>query len=134
MFSNFSNNLYSVVKNVMDATGVDATLICPATDAVYDPDTSSYVGTETTYPVRVIVMDFALISNGTLTDKGTLITSSDKQVYMDMTQADGTQPPITLESNGFRLVVGSVTYRITVVKQYNPSTTQTIMYDLKCEL
>ena len=61
MFSNFSNNLYSVVKNVMDATGVDATLICPATDATYDPDTSSYVGTETTYPVRVILMDFALM-------------------------------------------------------------------------
>lgn len=134
MFSNFSNNLYSVVKNVVDATGVDATLICPATDATYDPDTSSYVGTETTYPVRVILMDFALISNGTLTDKGTLVTSSDKQVYMDMTQVDGTQPPIKLEANGFKLVVGTTTYRISVVKQYNPSTSRTIMYDLKCEL
>lgn len=132
--ANFSNNLYSVVKNTMAATGVSATLVCPATDSEYDPDTSSYVGTETTYPVRVIVMDFALISNGTLTDKGTLVISSDKQVYMDMTQSDGTQPPIKPQANGFKLIVGTTTYRITVVKEYNPSTQRTIMYDLKVEL
>lgn len=131
---NFSPNLKSVVTNVMAKTGVDATLICPATGTEYDPDTSTYVGTEVEYPVRVIVLDFALISNGLLTDKGTLVTSSDKQVYMDMTQSDGSQPPIKLEANGFRLKVGTTIYRIAVVKEYNPSTQHTIMYDLKCEL
>ena len=130
----FSSNLKSIVTDIMAQTGTAATLVCPAQNSTYDPATGENTSVETTYPVRVIVMDFALISNGILTDKGTLVTSSDKQVYMDATQADGTQPPVNIQSNGFKLIVGSVTYRITVVKQYNPSTTETIMYDLKVEL
>lgn len=128
-----SANLKKIVTSVMAKTGTDATLICPSV-GVYDYDTNSVVSTPVTYPVRVIVMDFALISNGALADKNTLIASSDKQVYMDMTQSDGTQPHITLESTGYSLQVGSTTYRITVVKQYNPSTSSCIMYDLKVEL
>lgn len=129
----FSSNLKSVVKRVMARTGTNATLICPSVGS-YDYDTNTVTAVEATYPVRVIVMDFALISDGTLADKNTLDTSSNKQVYMDMTQADGSQPPIILQSNGFRLQIGTTTYRITVVKQYNPSTQATIMYDLKVEL
>lgn len=130
----FSSNLKSIVTDIMAQTGTDATLVCPAQNPTYDPATGENTSVETTYPVRVIVMDFALISNGILTDKGTLVTSSDKQVYMDTTQADGTQPPVSIQANGFKLIVGSTTYRITVVKKYDPSTTSAIMYDLKVEL
>lgn len=129
----FSSNMRSIVRNVMARTGVDATLICPSV-SVYNPETSTNVLTEVTYPCRAIVLDFALISNGTLVDKDTLTTSSDKQVYLDFTQPDGSQPPIKLQANGFKLLVGTTTYRITVVKEYNPSTNERIMYDLKVEL
>lgn len=129
----FSSNMRSIVRNVMARTGVDATLICPSV-SVYNPETSTNVLTEVTYPCRAIVLDFALISNGTLVDKDTLTTSSDKQVYLDLTQPDGSQPPIKLQANGFKLLVGTTTYRITVVKEYNPSTNERIMYDLKVEL
>lgn len=128
-----STNLKKIVTSVMAKTGTDATLICPPV-ADYDYENNTVTATPVTYPVRVIVMDFALISNGALVDKNTLTQSSDKQIYLDMTQADGTQPPITLESTGYSLLIGSTTYRITVVKQYNPSTSSVIMYDLKVEL
>ena len=129
----FSSNMKSIVKNVMARTGVDATLSCTSV-SVYNPETSTNVLTELTYPCRAIVLDFALISNGTLVDKDTLTTSSDKQVYLDLTQPDGSQPPIKLQANGFKLLVGTTIYRITVVKEYNPSTNDRIMYDLKVEL
>lgn len=129
-----SANLYSVVKNTMTRTGTDATLVIPSGIQSYDPSTGTVTEADVTYPVRVIVMDFALISNGTLTDRGTLITSTDKQVFMDATQSDGSQPTQPILADGCKLVVGSTTYRITVVKQYNPTTTASIMFDLKVEL
>lgn len=128
-----STNLKKIVTSVMAKTGTDATLICPPV-ADYDYENNTVTATPVTYPVRAIVMDFALISNGALVDKNTLTQSSDKQIYLDMTQADGTQPPITLASTGYSLLIGGTTYRITVVKQYNPSTSSVIMYDLKVEL
>lgn len=131
--SSLSANMYSVVKNVMARTGVSATLICPSGGNTYDPNTSTVTYSEVEYPVRVIVMDFALITNGLVVEKNSLISSNDKQVYMDATQSNGSQPALPVTANGCKLRVGSKEYRITVVKQYNPSTLSTIMYDLKVE-
>lgn len=128
-----SSNLYTMMQSVMKKSGVAAKLIVDG-DSVYDPETATDNIVTTEYDVRVIVMDFALISNGSLVQQGTLNVTADKQVYLDDTQADGSHLPFTIAPNGMRLRVGGITYRITVVKEYNPSTTERIMYDLKVEL
>ncbi len=130
--SSFTANLYSVVKNVMARTGGNAFLLVD-TAGGYDPATDTDTLVTTEYPVRICIFDFALIRNGNLAQKDTLISMNDKQVFLDDMQSDGNRLPFRITPTGMRLRVGTDVYRITVVKEYNPTGNERIMYDLKVE-
>ena len=123
-----AENLYTIVNEVLARVGTDAVLSDPS-GSDYDPETGEVIPITTDYPVRVAVMDFALISNGGLVDKNSLRASQDKQVYLD-----GRNLPFKIQANKHTLTAGGTTYRITVIKEYNPSLESHIMYDLKVEI
>lgn len=124
----FAEDLYGMVSEILAEVGTNATLSDP-TGSEYDTETGEVIPTTTDYTVRVVVMDFALISNGGLVDKNSLRASQDKQVYLD-----GRNLPFKIQANKHTLTAGGTTYRITVVKEYNPSLASHIMYDLKVEI
>lgn len=132
-----SSDLYSVVSSVLSKTGFTATLVQESeTGSVYNPLTGENTPpTAVSTNVRVVVMDYALTSNGLQTKIGTLIEANDKQCYMDVKSTAGVALTIPVSPNGDKLVIASGpfagTWRIMNVKQYNPSGNSAIAYDLQ---
>ncbi len=128
----FSTNLYSVVKNVMAKGSQTATLVQEqkSTEGSYNPDTGEFTkATATSTTVRVVLIDYALTSNGLQTKSGTLIEANDKQCYMDAKATNGTDISRAVSAVD-HLVIDGETWRVMNVKEYNPSGSYTIMYDL----
>jgi hypothetical protein len=109
----------------MDREGKDAQIVQVGKDGTYDPTTGSYSDTDVTTACRIIMFDFALLTNGVQTKAGTLIEANDKQVYMTAPLLVG-KPSAT----GDYLLINGKQWRIMLIKEYNPTTSQTIMYDL----
>lgn len=128
----YSQNLYSIVKNVLGREGQPATLVQQAKGgSTYDPDTAENVpAAPTQSPVRVILLDYALITNGTVSRTNSLIEADDKECYMDAKDALGNDLVDKPSPTGDTLIVGGVTWRIMNVKEVNPNGSYTVMYNL----
>lgn len=124
------NNMYRMVRSILSREGTTATLTQQAQSGTYNPATGEYtVSTPTNKTVKVVLLDYSASQNGLSVSPNTLIQVGDKQCYLDG-KTNGVDLTVKPSPAGDTLTVGGVTYRIMNVKEYNPSGSYTIMYDL----
>lgn len=129
----YSQNLYSIVKNILGREGQSATLVQQpkGTQGTYDVETGVFTGSApVSTTVKVVVLDYALITNGKVVSNNTLIESNDKECYMDAKSSLGVDLASKPSPTGDTLVINGETWRIMNVKEVNPSGSYTVMYNL----
>lgn len=133
MATYFTSNLAKMAASILSREGQTSTLYLVDTDASdYDPTTGlNTPSTPTSYSVKTIFLDFAILANGKQTTKGDLIEKDDKQVYLSATSNTGTSFARKPSPAGDYIVdVNGKKWRIMLVKEYNVDGVNTIMYDL----
>ena len=114
----------------MEEMGGSATLIFQGS-GTYDVATSSYLTTETEMTVRAIMMDLTLQSNGLQTMNGTLIEAGDKRLYLQpANKSDPNMVMPIIHPNKDKIRMGGVVYKIITVKDYNPTTSNSVLLEL----
>jgi hypothetical protein len=95
------------------------------TSGEYNPATGSIVEVLKTIPVRAIILDLTLQSNGLTTKPHTEIVAGDKQLYI--------QPPaqgLVINPSTDKIRVGTTDYDIVTTKELNPDSTVPLLYEL----
>lgn len=93
----------------------------------YDPNTGTVITTTIEAPVRVILMDLTLQSNGYSVKYGTQVQAGDKEAYVEPTdqlRLMGINPATD------KLRVGDTTYQVVTSKETNPTGVSAIVYYL----
>ena len=126
-FSDFAN----AINLMMDDFGLDAMLVTQL-DAIggYNPATATAAIASDSIPVRGILMELTLQSNGQGTKDKTLIKDGDKVFYarptdylLPILMPDGI---LEVDSTDDRVIVGGVTYKVVTTKVVDPSATGTM--------
>lgn len=126
------NSLSPMVARTLAREGVTVTLSQPPRESelTYNPSTGdSTGGATTTCSVKAVILDFGLVSNGLQSKAGTNISIDDKEVYLSPKDVAGNAFPKPVAPND-KLTVGSVTYTILTIKEYEPDAVNNIMYKL----
>lgn len=127
-----ANNLAPMVVKVLAREGQTATLSQPPreSEVVYDPSSGDMTGgTTSTCSVKVVKLDFALVSNGLQSKANTTISIDDKEIYLSPVDTSGNDFPKTIQPND-QILIDSEVWNILTIKEYNPSGTKPIMYKL----
>lgn len=122
MFEDFDLTVLELMKEF----GTWGTYVRVKTGA-YDPNTSTAATITIEAPVRLIIMDLTLQSNGDSVKYGTKIQAGDKEIYIqptDQTDLLGVDPA----TDSVR--VGAQVYKIVTFKEVNPTGNQPIVYSL----
>lgn len=122
------DNMKIVANSLIKRRGTTGKLIL-LSDGAYNPATGSVDSVETQEDVSLVILDFPFSVRGYDVEARTIRARGQKQVYM-LPPASGNKP----KAESSKLLVGGITYRITNVKEYNPSTADSIMFDLEVEL
>lgn len=125
-----SQDFDETVLFFMDEMGGAATLIIQG-EGEYNYETSQYETTETEVPVRAIMLDLTLQSNGLQTTSGTLIEMGDKRIFV---QPANKNDPLAVmpkvHPNKDRIRMGGIVYKIITLKDTNPDTTNSVLLEL----
>lgn len=119
-----SSSFVRVVANMMARYGGAASVVI-VSKGTYDVETSSVPTTETQYAVKAMVFDYTLQSNGSQTEKNSLIQTGDKQVFVQPTD----DVPALSPEKDF-VVIGTKRYRIITYKELNPAQSGNILMEL----
>jgi hypothetical protein len=120
-----SSSFIRVVTNMMARYGGPAK-VQKQGEGVYDPATSEYTAGDTLYPVKAMVFDYTLQSNGLQTEKNTLIQTGDKQVFIQNLD----YPGLVISPEKDFILLGDKKYRIITYKELNPSQEANILMEL----
>lgn len=96
----------------------------------YDPELSTVVNTSKTIPVRAIILDLTLQSNGLGEKLGTDILAGDKQLFVQPPRGSSGPIPLQLDPGKDTVKVGTTVYKIVTVKEINTTGTYPILYEL----
>ena len=102
------------------------------TTGVYNPATGEATVTEVEIPIKAVIMDLPLQSNGNTYKNGTLIEAGDKQCMflpIERTNNNGV-PPIDINPISDFVKINGENWKIITKKEYNPSTVENICVDL----
>jgi hypothetical protein len=94
----------------------------------YDPATGSVTSGTKSTPVKGILLDFTLQSNGLTTKYGTQILAGDKQFFMQPPSKAGGLP-IKVDPVNDVVKVGTQTYKVVVMRELNPTGNDPILYE-----
>ena len=117
------NPFLRVVSDMMRRFGGDGTML-RIVNGTYDPDTSTMMPAETTYPIRAMIFDYIPRLDGSGLEKSSLIRNGDKQLFIK------TDPVVPAPEPNDKITFGGVTYSVVVVKSLDPSGAQPIYYEL----
>lgn len=128
-----SSDMIPMVRDVVNREGQIVTLSLIDDTGVYNPDTSEVVLDDPVeHTTKAIFLDFAILANGLQTKGGGTIEMNDKQVYLlpiDTTTKEVFSRKPSPAGDTITDVNGKV-WRIVLIKEYNPSGSNTIMYDM----
>lgn len=97
----------------------------------YDPATGEAAETVVEVPVRAILMDLTLQSNGLSTKYGTLVEAGDKELYIQPPNKNNPQSaPLAVQAGSDRVRVGSIEYKVITFKELNPTGEDPILFSL----
>lgn len=120
------SSLYRMVRSILSREGTTATLTQLATTGTYNPAASTYVpAASVSTTVKCVLLDYSATQSGQSTYNNTIIQQGDKQAYVD-----GNALATKISPAGDTLTVGSDVWRIVNVKEYNPSNSFSILYEL----
>jgi hypothetical protein len=131
----FSDLIGTVDAMIVDF-GLDAMLVAQVDTGEYDPATATNTVVITEIPIRAILMELTLQSNGQGTRDKTLIMDGDKVLY---TRPSGAaiaalmpNGVITVDSTDDRVIAGGVKYKVVTTKVVDPtgSGANPIMFEL----
>jgi hypothetical protein len=120
----------AVVQRTMKKFTGKATILIQGV-GVYDDDTGTYTTSDSSYEVNCLVFDKTLQSNGTQTDKNTLIQAGDKQVFIQPVEKDKDVNPLPrIKPERDSILLSGVKYGIVTFKEINPSQSDCILIEL----
>lgn len=131
-FSDFAG----LVSSMMDEFGGNATFITQIDTGEYNPATGTNTVVTSEIPIRAILMDLTLQSNGQGTKDKTLIQDGDKVLYVRPTDyllpilmPDGV---LVVDSADDRVIVGGIKYKVVTMKAIDPTASelQPLLYEL----
>lgn len=100
-------------------------------DGVYDPSTGSVASLPVETGVEGILMDLMLKANGLSVKYDTLVLAGDKEFFLRPPHKTyGWTTPVTIVPAVDKIKVGGITYTILVVKEYDPTGADPILYSL----
>ena len=129
--SSMSTNLLRMATQILSREGQTCELKFKDINGVYDPNT----GTNTRLPddvrtVKIAFLGYSNISNGLSTTTNSVIEAYNNVVYISARDTSGNVYPRIPSPTGDVIVDASGTeWRIVLIKEYNPSGSQTIMYE-----
>lgn len=110
--------------------GTTATYI-KNTGGSYNPATGEYSLAQTTFPIKCIVMDLTLQSNGNTYRNGTMIEAGDKQVYIiPPEKINPTADVLIVNPSTDKILIGTKEWNIVTSKEYNPSQSDNVLIEL----
>jgi hypothetical protein len=130
------SDFIGTVNSLMDDFGLDATYTTILSLGEYDPALGTAPVSVGQIPIRAIMMDAMLRSNGLGVKDGTTIVAGDKILYVRPTDY---LLPILMPSGVLevdtaddRVIVAGVTYKVVKMKAIDPNATgtQPILYEL----
>lgn len=128
----YSDIFPSILENIK-REGQTVTISLIDDTGVYDPDTSEVVLDDPVeHTTKAIFLDFAILANGLQTKGGGTIEMNDKQVYLlpiDTTTKEVFSRKPSPAGDTITDASGKV-WRIVLIKEYNTSGSNTIMYDM----
>lgn len=120
----------ATVLEFMNDFGFNATYL-QSSEGTYDPSRGENVVTTTEIPIRAILLDRTLQSNGIGTQPGSLIQAGDKQLFIQPTQkVDIDATPLVVNPSSDRVRVGADTYKIVTYKEINTTAADQILIEL----
>lgn len=117
-----------MVQNMMSRFGGEARVLIRAENGTYDASSSEYVVTEQSYIVKAAVFDFTLKNSGIQSEPNSLIQAGDKQVFVQPI-SDGLPLP-KIKPNRDAIKLGNEVWKITTLKEINPSYNDPILLEL----
>lgn len=130
------SDFISTVNMMMDEFGTTGTLVTQLSTGEYDPATSTNTVVRGEIPIRCILMDLTLQSNGAGTKEKTLIQNGDKVLYVR--PSDELLPILMpngileIDSSDDNVIVGGQSYGVVTAKVIDPSATglKPVMFEL----
>jgi len=87
--------------------------------------------TSTNYDVNIAIFDYPQSMAGDKSNFGTLVLEGDKQCYMQpVNKADANYESPVIKANRDLIKIEGVEWKILTLKEINPSSANTIVYDL----
>jgi hypothetical protein len=108
---------------MMRRFGGDGTMVT-LTGGTYNSETSTMEPTVTTYDIRAMIFDYVPKQDGVGQENRTLIRNGDKQLLVKTSE----EHPAPMPND--KITFGGVTYSVVVVKDLNPSGSQSIYYEV----
>lgn len=118
----------NVVLQMMDDFGATQTYVMSSQEE-YDTETGTVSSVTTSVPVRMILMDLTLQSNGLSLKYGTEILTGDKEAYVQP-PVKNSGPALVITPGSDKLVVSGTTYTVVTFKEVNPTGTDPVLYTL----
>lgn len=100
-------------------------------DGIYNPSTGENVVSTVEIPVKAILLDLTLRTNGLGTAPNSLIQAGDKLLYVQPPEkTDSLRSPLVINPASDKIRIGTTEYDIVIMKESNPSGSNVILYEL----
>lgn len=123
MFEDFDTSLVGLFSD-FGVTSANAVLV-QASQSDYDPSVGSVVATTAEIPVRALLVDLTLQSNGLSLKYGTQIIAGDKEAYV----LPNSDTPFTINPND-KLRIAGIEYKVVTLKEFNTTGLNPIAFSL----
>lgn len=129
--SSMSINLLRMATKTLTREGQTCELRFKDVNGAYDPNTGTNVRLpDDVRTVKIAFLGYSNLSNGLAADKNSVIEAYNNVVYISARDTSGNVYPRTPSPSGDVIIDSSGTeWRIVLIKEYNPSGSQTIMYE-----
>ena len=127
-----ASKLGPMVRGILDREGQVCTLKMKGASGVYDPatGTNTQVG-DSSYSIKACFLGYSSLNDGFLAKTNTLMEDYSNVVYLSSKDTSGNALPRCPSPAGDLLIDASgAEWRIILIKEYNPSGTSTIMYEM----
>lgn len=129
--SSMSINLLRMATQILSREGQTCSLRFKDINGTYDPNTGTNVRLpDDVRTVKITFLGYSNISDGLSATTNSVIESYNNVVYISAKDTSGNVYPRTPSPSGDVIVDASGTeWRIVLIKEFNPSGAQTIMYE-----
>lgn len=119
-----------MVAEFMREYGFDATFVKQLPGIPNDDDGTLQSSTEE-IPIRAIKMEVFGNLSGSRTKAGTLISEADQMLYVQPTEHTSQfSDPLYIDPTTDRVIIDGVKWKVVVVREYNPSANNCVLYEL----